>query len=145
VENKPNEKMNPLRTTKIIIGAFAVSVLVYVGMTFEMTPPGQAGEVLKFLPWVFLGIAAALFLTGPWLENLVVRSAAKSPAVSSPMMQGAIVSAAAGESMAIFGLIIWLLTANRNWDFVFSALALGYLFLLFGRLEDLEKLGKGDA
>jgi hypothetical protein len=64
---------------------------------------------------------------------------------AAPLVQGTVVSAAIGEFMPVLGLVLWFLMANRNWLILLAAMALGYFFLLYGRLEDLEKLGKREG
>jgi|GEM_PF-2866467 len=131
-----------LRQAKVILISYGAAVLVYVGLTLGLklqNPPPAAD--LKILPWIFLFLAAALFFVGPVIERRVAQGKPGSSGApgDSPFLRGAIISAAFGESIGLFGLVYWFLSGNRPWVWIFAALSLGYLWLLYGRLEELYK------
>jgi hypothetical protein len=97
---------------------------------FANLPP-QTASLLKY---IFLALAAAQFvIIKVVLKTLPARSLDKLP-------QAAIITFALCETVAIFGLVLFLLTGNALDFYVFMVISLGYFYLFFPKYEQWEQL-----
>ncbi len=121
--------------------AMIVAGLVYAGVVellkwqwapfhgFAKLPP-QTASLLKY---IFLVLAAAQFVTVKVVQKiLLARSLDNLP-------QAAIITFADCETVAIFGLVLFLLTGNALDFYVFMVISLGYFYLFFPKYEDWEQ------
>jgi hypothetical protein len=96
---------------------------------FAKLPP-QTALLLKY---IFLVLAAAQYVIIKVVQKLILaQSAANLP-------QAAIVTFALCETVAIFGLILFLLTGNGLGFYVFMVISLGFFYLFFPKYEDWEQ------
>ncbi|MFA4903996.1 MAG: hypothetical protein WC600_14780 [Desulfobaccales bacterium] len=124
--------------------AMIAAVLAYAGMVevikwqwapfsgFAQLSP-QTASLLKY---IFLALAAAQFVIIKVVQKILpARSLDNLP-------QAAIVTFALCESVAIFGLVLFLLNGNALDFYVFMVISLGYFYLFFPKYEQWEQMVK---
>jgi hypothetical protein len=122
--------------------AMIAAVLVYAGVVevikwqwavfagFAKLPP-QTASLLKY---TFLALAVAQFVIIKVVQKtLPARSLDNLP-------QAAIITFALCETVAIFGLVLFLLTGSALDFYVFMVISLGYFYLFFPKYEQWEQL-----
>jgi hypothetical protein len=122
--------------------AMIAAVLVYAGVVevikwqwapfagFAKLPP-QTASLLKY---IFLALAAVQFVIIKIVQKIVpARSLDNLP-------QAAIITFALCETVAIFGLILFLLTGTGLDFYVFMVISLGYFYLFFPKYEQWEQM-----
>jgi hypothetical protein len=122
--------------------AMIAAIFVYTGVVevikWQWAPfagfaklPGQTASLLKY---IFLVVAAAQFVIIKVVQKIV-------PAQSlDNLPQAAIITFALCETVAIFGLVLFLLTGNALDFYVFMVISLGYFYLFFPKYEDWEQM-----
>jgi hypothetical protein len=133
---------NPAKRRLLVLWcAMAAALAVYAGLTYLI--PAQP----KVLPpgWkLFLGIlqvvAAVEFLAGMLVERVLLRRATNPAGV---LMAG-IISAAIGVAIALFGLVVYLSSQERHWEF-FAVSALYFLRLFIHLPEFNDKIDQTSA
>ena len=97
---------------------------------FAKLPP-QTASLLKY---IFLALAAAQFAIIKLVQKILpARSLDNLPQV-------AIIIFALCETVAIFGLVLFLLTGSALDFYVFMVISLGYFYLFFPRYEQWEQM-----
>lgn len=116
------------RTTilTLVLGSMLMACLVYIGLTYVV--PVEPRPEPKLLVQTLGVVAAAQFLLGMLLEQSLLAKAKTSGAVQS----AAIVSAAMGEAIAIYGLVVYFISGRREWVFFIGGLL--YLMALMMRI-----------
>jgi F0F1-type ATP synthase membrane subunit c/vacuolar-type H+-ATPase subunit K len=122
--------------------AMIAAVLVYAGIVelikWQWAPfagftdlPTQTASLLKY---ILLVLAATQFFIIKLVQKIV-------PARSfDNLPQAAIVTFALCETVAIFGLVLFLLTGNALDFYVFMVISLAYFYLFFPQYEQWEEL-----
>ncbi|MFZ5448006.1 MAG: hypothetical protein ACOZFS_05150 [Thermodesulfobacteriota bacterium] len=122
--------------------AMIAAVFVYAGVVevikwqwapfsgFAKLPP-QTASLLKY---IFLALAAAQYFIIKVVHKLIL---AQSP---DNLPQAAIVTFALCESVAVFGLVLFLLTGNALDFYVFMVISLGFFYLFFPKYEQWEQM-----
>ncbi len=125
----PAGKVNQfMMQSYLITGAMAGSVLIYAAIAFALTANAEApGSAPQFLPPALLFLAATELV----ICVLVALGAHRQPNPQH-MFQRIIIAAALAESVAIYGLVLTVLTKDPKWIAVFSFLAL-IGFVVIGR------------
>jgi hypothetical protein len=121
--------------------AMIASVFVYAGMVefikwrwgpfagFSQLDPGQA----TLLKYIFLALAAAQYGAIKLVRKMV-------PARSvDNLSQAAIITLALCESVAIFGLVLFLLAGNALDFYIFMLISLSFFYLFYPKYDDWEK------
>jgi hypothetical protein len=121
--------------------AMIASVFVYLGVVelikwqwapfagFAKLDPRTAG----LLKYVFLAVAAAQYGA-----IRVVRKIVPAKSVDN-LPQAAIITFALCESVAVLGLVLFLLAGNAMDFYVFMVISLGFFYLHYPKYEDWEK------
>ena len=121
--------------------ALIAAVLVYAGIVellkWQWAPftgfaklPAPIASLLKY---IFLALAAAQFVIIKIVQKVVpARSLDNLP-------QAAIITFALCETVAIFGLVLFLLTGNALDFYVLMVISLGYFYLFFPKYEQWEQ------
>jgi hypothetical protein len=121
--------------------AMIASVFVYAGVVelikwqwapfagFTRLDPGTA----TLLKYIFLGLAAAQYGIIKVVNQVVP---ARSPA---NLPQAAIITFALCESVAILGLVLFLLAGNALDFYVFMVISLGFFYLFFPKYDQWEQ------
>ena len=121
--------------------AMIASVFVYAGVVelikwqlapfagFAKLDPGTAG----LLKYVFLAVAAAQYGAIKVVQKIV---SAKSV---DHLPQAAIVTFALCESVAVLGLVLFLLAGSPMDFYIFMVISLGFFYLFFPKYENWEK------
>jgi len=102
---------------------------------FAQLPP-QTAVVLKY---IFLILAAAQYVIIKVLQKLLLAKSLEN------LPQAAIVTFALCESVAVFGLVLFLLTGNALDFYVFMVISLGYFYLFFPKYEQWEMMVRAAA
>jgi hypothetical protein len=122
--------------------AMIASVFVYAGVVelikWQWAPfagfGGLASSTAELLSYIFLAIAAAQYVVIKAVHRIM---SAKSV---DHLPQAAIITLALCESVALLGLVLFLLT-GRSLDFyIFMLISLGFFYWFYPRYEDWEKL-----
>jgi hypothetical protein len=122
--------------------AMIAAVFVYAGVVefikWQWAPfagfaklPAATATLLKY---IFLAVAAAQYGAIQVVQKIVP---AKSPA---NLPQTAIITFALCESVAVLGLVLFLLTGNFLDFYIFMVISLGFFYLHYPKYEDWEKL-----
>jgi hypothetical protein len=122
--------------------AMIASVFVYAGVVelikWRMAPfsgfarldPGTAG----LIKYVFLALAAAQYGIIKVVQKIVpARSADHLP-------QAAVITFALCESVAVLGLVLFLLAGNSLDFYIFMVISLGFFYLFFPKYAQWEKV-----
>jgi F0F1-type ATP synthase membrane subunit c/vacuolar-type H+-ATPase subunit K len=97
---------------------------------FTKLPP-QTASLLKY---IFLALAAGQLVIIKAVQKILpARSLDNLP-------QAAIITFALCETVAIFGLVLFLLTGNGLDFYVFMVISLGYFYLFFPKYEQWEQM-----
>jgi hypothetical protein len=127
--------------------AMIASVFVYAGVVelikwqfapfagFAKLDPRTAG----LLKYVFLAVAAAQYAA-----IRVVRKIVPAKSVNN-LPQAAIITFALCESVALLGLVLFLMVGNSLDFYIFMAISLGYFYLHYPKYEEWEQLAKEAA
>ena len=121
--------------------AMIASVFVYAGVVewikwqwapfagFSYIEPGQA----TFLKYIFLALAAAQYGAIKLVQKIVpARSVDNLP-------QAAIITFALCESVALLGLVLFLLAGQALDFYIFMLISLGFFYLFYPKYDDWEK------
>jgi hypothetical protein len=96
---------------------------------FAKFPP-QSAALLKY---IFLALAAAQYVIIKVVQKIILAQSADN------QPQAAIVTFALCETVAIFGLILFLLTGNGLDFYVFMVISLGFFYLFYPKYEQWEQ------
>jgi hypothetical protein len=121
--------------------AMIASVFVYAGVVewikwqwapfagFSQLDPRQA----TLLKYIFLALAAAQYGAIKLVQKIVpARSVDNLP-------QAAIITFALCESVAVLGLVLFLLTGNSLDFYIFMLISLSFFYLFYPKYDDWEK------
>jgi hypothetical protein len=121
--------------------AMIASVFVYAGVVewikwqwapfagFFQLAPAQA----TLLKYIFLAFAAVQYGVIKFVQKIVpARSVDNLP-------QAAIITFALAESVAVFGLVLFLLTGNSLDFYIFMLISLSFFYLFYPKYDDWEK------
>lgn len=97
---------------------------------FAKLPP-QSAVVLKY---IFLVLAAAQYVIIKVVQKIILAQSVDN------LPQAAIVTFALCETVAIFGLVLFLLTGNGMDFYVFMVISLGFFYLFFPKYEQWEQI-----
>jgi hypothetical protein len=131
-----------LRTARIIIAAYIASVFIYAGITYAVPAQASAKNLAQLLLWIFTALSAGCFILGPRLGRLALSRPTSSlprDIPTSPFMRATIIIAAFGETIAVFGLVLFFLSGQRLWFWPFAAVSVVYLLMLLMRLDELHQ------
>ena len=145
------EVKNMYRMTAIIGGAMAASVFIYAGVVEFLVRFGKLGgfnyplQQAEFLRIIFMGIAIAnyaliVFLRGRNYAAVRNIPPERFPAALGKLYNGAIISFAISESVAILGLVFFFLTGDRLNFYVFMAVSVLFFIIFFPRLSAWQKI-----
>jgi hypothetical protein len=122
--------------------AMIAAVLVYAGVVelikWQWAPfagfaklPATTASLLKY---VFLALAAGQYLVIKVMQKIVLaRSTDNLP-------QAAIITFALCETVAVLGLVLFLLCGNALDFYIFMVISLGFFYLFYPKYENWEKL-----
>ncbi len=122
--------------------AMIASVFVYAGVVelikWQWAPFGGFAKLpaatVTLLKYVFLAVAAAQYGAIKVVKKIV-------PAKSvDNLPQAAIITFALCESVALLGLVLFLLAGNPLDFYVFMVISLGYFYLHYPKYEEWERL-----
>ncbi len=119
----------------LIISVFAYAVVVWV-LKWTLAPfsgfaalePGQA-QVLKY---VFVALAIGHFFLIKFIQKIMAAGTA------GRLFQVAVITFALCEAVAIFGLVLFLLTGNSLDFYLFMFLSLFYFWFFYPKYQDWE-------
>jgi hypothetical protein len=128
-------------TVNFIGLAMIASVFVYAGIVefikwrwapfsgfLQLAPPQAA-----ILRYIFLAFAAAQYGVIRLVQKIVgARSVDHLP-------QAAIITFALGESVAVLGLVLFLLSGNALDFYIFMLISLSFFYLFYPKYDDWEK------
>lgn len=97
---------------------------------FAKLPPQYA----MMLKYIFLVLAAAQYIVIKVLQKIILAQSVDN------LPQAAIVTFALCEIVAIFGLVLFLLTGNALDFYVFMVISLGFFYLFFPKYEQWEQM-----
>ncbi len=129
------------RAAVILAVAMIASVLLYAGIV-EILPrlapgsePGMEPATVALLRTLFRGLALVHFLAAAWLGGHPQRPAGEPSARLAKLKVLAIVGLALGESIALYGLVLFLLSRDSmDFYYLFLVSLLSFL-LVFPRRE----------
>jgi hypothetical protein len=93
--------------------------------------PSQTAVLLKY---IFLVLAAAQYIIIKVMQKLILAKSVDN------LPQAAIVTFALCETVAVFGLVLFLLNGNGLDFYVFMVISLGFFYLFFPKYEQWEEL-----
>lgn len=129
----------------VVIVVYAVGLVVYplVGLLARVKA-GVSSETLAVLGPVMLGVGVADYVASLVMERALLTAAGKAPVAQRParLMTAAIVTAALGESVALFGLVVSLYGA-RGWGGLLYLLCLVHGLHLRMRWSQYESAAAG--
>ncbi len=124
--------------------ALIAAVFVYAGVVevikwrwapfagFATLPPATA----SLLKYIFLALAAGQYFIIKVVQKIVLAQSADN------LPQAAIITFALCETVAILGLVLFLLTGNGLDFYVFMVISLGFFYVYFPKYEQWEELVK---
>ena len=122
--------------------AMIASVFVYAGVVelikWQFAPFAGFAKLdapsITLLKYIFLAVAAAQYGAIKVVRKiLLARSVDNLP-------QAAIISFALCETMALLGLVLFLLAGNAMDFYIFMVISLGFFYLFFPKYEQWEQL-----
>ena len=126
--------------TNLLVGGIPLMVVVFGLVEFikwQWAPfagfaklPAATATLLKY---IFLAVAAAQYGAIQVVQKIVP---AKSPA---NLPQAAIITFALCESVAVLGLVLFLLAGNAMDFYIFMVISLGFFYLFFPKYEQWEQ------
>jgi len=122
--------------TFLLVAMFG-AVLIYIGLTYIIqlpVPTNRDMESMRMFKSALMMVSVITFLVGMALERHQL-SQKRGP---GSVQTAVILSAALGETIAVYGLVWFFLMAEREW-FFFGASML-YFVRLFMRLPDFHSL-----
>jgi hypothetical protein len=123
----------------IAIAIYLSGLVVLPSLGLWIKPPRPApGELLRLLPLVFLVVAVTEYGLSLFLEARLLSVRIRPKQSQSPPFAAAIVSAAMGASIAIYGFVLGLLGAP-GWAPVFYLASLIHGVHLMVRWPNLER------
>jgi F0F1-type ATP synthase membrane subunit c/vacuolar-type H+-ATPase subunit K len=142
----PRDKNITLKSRYLAVNfiglAMIASVFVYAGVVevikwqwapfagFAQLPP-QTAALLKY---IFLAVAASQYAAIKVVQKILP---AKSP---DHLPQATIITFALCETVAVLGLVLFLLAGNSLDFYIFMVISLGYFYLFFPKFEQWEQL-----
>jgi F0F1-type ATP synthase membrane subunit c/vacuolar-type H+-ATPase subunit K len=120
----------------VFIYAVVVQVLIWTLAPFSgvaAVSPGQA-RTLKYL---FVALAIGHFFLIKFMQKIL------GAGTLQRLFQAAVVTFALSEAVAIFGLILFLLTGNSMDFYLFMFLSLFYFWFFFPKYQDWEDQLRG--
>jgi hypothetical protein len=131
-------------TVNFIGLAMIAAVFVYAGavelIKWQLAPftgfarldPGTA----SLLKYVFIGIAAVQYGAIKVVQKIVPAKSADN------LPQAAIITFALCESVALLGLVLFLLSGQPMDFYIFMVISLGFFYLFFPKYEQWEEVAK---
>ncbi|MFA5110948.1 MAG: hypothetical protein WC443_06060 [Desulfobaccales bacterium] len=131
-------------TVNFIGLAMIAAVFVYAGVVevikwrwapfagFASLPAATA----SLLEYIFLALAAGQYFVIKIIQKIVISQSVDN------LPQAAIISFALCETVAVFGLVLFLLTGNGLDFYVFMVISLGFFYVYFPKYEQWEELMK---
>jgi len=137
-----------LATARLIaIAVYLVGLVVYplVGLLAKVKA-GVSAETLALLGPAMLGAGVAVYVASLVVERVLLTAGRRGLATRRPVkvMSAAVVTAAFGESLAIFGLVISLLGA-KGWGGLLYLLCLVHGIHLRMRWPSYEAVAAGET
>lgn len=127
------------KTTNYIGLAMMGSVFIYAAIVLAIDQgyiPYQAKiDIFPGIKYILLFISVLHYFIIRFFQKFSLKSAAYLPA-------GAIITFALCEAVAIYGLVLFLLTKNSTDFFIFMCISLLYFYLFYPRYADWERLWK---
>jgi hypothetical protein len=129
------------RTTNYI-GLFMIgSVFFYAGFVLAISHgyipikirPTLSADILTKIKYVLLLLSVIHFFIIKFFQKIAAREAKRLPAAS-------IIVFAMSEGVAIYGLVLFLLTGNPNDFFIFMAISLFYFYIFYPKYANWERL-----
>lgn len=122
--------------TFLLIALFG-AVLIYIGLTYIIklpVPANRGMESMRLFKSSLMMVSVVTFLLGMALERQQLNQKRGPGGVQTAV----ILSAALGETIAVYGLVWFFLMAEREWFFFGASLL--YFVRLFMRLPDFHSL-----
>jgi F0F1-type ATP synthase membrane subunit c/vacuolar-type H+-ATPase subunit K len=141
----PSGKKTSLTSARWIVLTIYLSGLVIYPTVGALAGARQGAppEVPKILPLALLGVSMASYVVSLVVERILITQA-KSRGSETGAASAAIVTAAFGESFAIYGLVLTFAGAG-NWAPLFYVLCLLHGVHLLVRWPSLEAAVSGDS
>jgi len=145
----PNELAKACRTAQTIGAALIVSLGAYAFVINQIqrthAPFGgfAPGVLHDLLRWILAAVALATLGLVRFLQRTILANGAL-PLVSR-LRSGAVVGLALCESVAIYGLVLFMIAGRASDFYVFAALALAGFVLYFPRLQTWEERARATA
>lgn len=129
------------KTTNFIGLAMMAAVFLYAGLVLGIdkgyipykAPQTLDAGVLTKVKYVLLAVSLAHYFVIRFFQKFSLKSVAYLPA-------GSILTFALCEAVAVYGLVIFLLTGIATDFYIFMLLALLYFYLFYPKYGDWEKL-----
>jgi hypothetical protein len=141
-----SKSATPLKARYLVVNfmglAMIASVFVYAGVVelikWQWAPFAGFGKLpsanTELLSYIFLAIAAGQFGAIKAVPRIVLaRSVDNLP-------QAAVISLALCESVALLGLVLFLLTGRSGDFYIFMLISLGFFYWFYPRYDQWEKL-----
>jgi len=122
----------------LVIVVYATALVVYpaIGAMVKL-PKALAPQTGQLLGIILLSVGGFEYLLSLWLERRLLARAAERGDPQAAVVSAAMVVAAMGESLSLFGLVLALLSANA-WALALYALCLLHGIHLALRWPDYE-------
>jgi F0F1-type ATP synthase membrane subunit c/vacuolar-type H+-ATPase subunit K len=133
-------------TTNIIAAAIAASVPIYMVIAWLVAPTlekSEGGELVPLLAGIFAVLSAGHLVLAQVLFASRVRAAEKLPTPEERLASyrvTVIIAFALREAVAIYGLVLSLLSGDPRWCLGFGAVALASMALGWPRRSAMERL-----
>jgi len=113
-----------------------------VGVLVKLPPPASP-DLLRVLPMILLAVGVADYIASLVIEGIVLAQAKRTKNPSGAAT-AAIITAACGESLAVFGLVLTFLGAG-NWGMPLYALCFVHGVHLMIRWPGFERVASGET
>lgn len=147
----PGDAYEPrLRTLRILWGAFVASLALYAAVAALVAErPNGSPDAYAALMWILAFVSALNLLTIMPVSRALVGLAKRRGAAPGSLLAAHqiafVVALARVEAVALFGLVLVLVSGRQDWFSLFLGVAALGLMLLFPRRRDLEGLASQPA
>lgn len=135
------------RTTTILAGAIAASVPIYMAVAWVVAPSVATAsgndDVVPLLAAIFAVLSAGHLVLAQLLFASRARAAEKLPTPEERLASyrvAVIIAFAIREAVALYGLVLTLLSGDPRWCLGFGVVALVSMALGWPRRSEMERL-----
>jgi F0F1-type ATP synthase membrane subunit c/vacuolar-type H+-ATPase subunit K len=133
--------INQFRTTNYIGLAMIGTVFLYAGLVLGINHgiipikirPSFSTDASANIKYIMLFISVLHY----FIIKFFQRTAAKA---TNRLSAGSMITFAVSEAVAIYGLVLFILSGNSNDFFIFMAISLFYFYIFYPKYTDWERL-----